>query len=368
MHSHSHLYISLFPAITLLLFSILFLSFWLKNKHHPCLIWFSLSLFLTSAAIVIEFLIKTTDSRIELIVVFIIHTFSNALLMQSLLVRFRTNTSFIKIALFSIVTGLFTSLMILQEYDISSIVIASSCGSIAMNAYTIAKLSSHKTAHVFDRILKASVPLMLAVTVVKIIYLLNISVQVDVHYPLMVTALKLSVISMIIIACCMQDGINSMALLSMTDPMTGALNRRHLIDIERDLSIKSLGGGTICMCDIDNFKSINDNYGHDIGDKSIKIFCNTMKKALRRQDLLFRVGGEEFLILLYPVNIEQSVEIIEEIRLNLKADATAPSFTASFGIAEIDEEKGLTASIKVADNLLYRAKRNGKDRIETSAL
>ena len=127
------------------------------------------------------------------------------------------------------------------------------------------------------------------------------------------------------------------------------------------------------MCDIDDFKAINDTFGHLAGDRVIKAVANSLKAQLRDSDLLARYGGEEFGFILPHTSSERAYDIAERLRkkiagLKLKYQKKLITLTMSFGIAsrQKDERISLDDLIRRADNALYKAKSAGKNRSEVS--
>jgi two-component system cell cycle response regulator len=158
------------------------------------------------------------------------------------------------------------------------------------------------------------------------------------------------------------------------DVLTGALNRNFLEEKGNEILIKyklksqPLG---VIMLDIDNFKRVNDTCGHDIGDLVLKTVANTIKKSLRKDDLIIRYGGEEFLILLPNTDLEQTLKVTEKIRRNIEnTEITIPTgekikVTASLGVSVVyPEDKNIFVAIKRADEKLHHAKQKGKNRVE----
>lgn len=120
------------------------------------------------------------------------------------------------------------------------------------------------------------------------------------------------------------------------------------------------------MFDIDNFKSINDTYGHNIGDQVLKITIDTIKNHIRKTDTLGRFGGEEFMIICPGINDEGARNIAEKIRKlvkDIKVEGI-PEITISVGVAEYFPDESITDFIKKADIALYSAKKKGKNRVE----
>lgn len=158
---------------------------------------------------------------------------------------------------------------------------------------------------------------------------------------------------------------------AITDPLTELYNRRYFMSQGKSIlssAQRHNHGMAFIICDIDKFKSINDSFGHGTGDVVIRAFAEILKQALREEDLLARIGGEEFAIMLPHTDIETAKEVAERIRAttaekHLTIDNKHVYFTASFGISapiELDIEK----SMKAADSALYIAKKNGRNRTE----
>jgi len=122
---------------------------------------------------------------------------------------------------------------------------------------------------------------------------------------------------------------------------------------------------TTAIIDIDNFKKINDTYGHKTGDKILKEIGHILKYSLRRADLPFRYGGEEFVILFPNTPLNNAKKIIERVRKNIeeKVKINGKSVTISGGIGEYIGEKNINDFFRKIDEALYKAKNNGKNKI-----
>ena len=150
------------------------------------------------------------------------------------------------------------------------------------------------------------------------------------------------------------------------DPMTQLLNRRAFNrDYSQEFHHSQKNGTNLSciMCDIDHFKSVNDNYGHATGDKVIIMVAELLKKNFRKEDLLGRYGGEEFCIAMPNIHLKDAAEIANRVRLAIKKDlSTGVQITMSFGVASIKanshEPDELTNQ---ADKALYVAKESGRN-------
>ncbi len=164
--------------------------------------------------------------------------------------------------------------------------------------------------------------------------------------------------------------------LSITDPLTGAFNRRYLnehflIEIERaHRHSRPLG---LVMVDLDHFKKLNDRHGHLVGDDVLRAFVKTVRSAIRpSSDWIARYGGEEFALVLAESDLDASTSAAERIRLicderPLETRAGALSISASFGVAALDHSlppgDAMEKLLREADAALYRSKHSGRNRV-----
>ena len=174
----------------------------------------------------------------------------------------------------------------------------------------------------------------------------------------------------------MVDDLGSrMRLQAITDQLTGLLNRRGFYakadDIQKYAEEHDQSVGVI-IADIDHFKNINDNFGHQIGDRALQSFATLMSQTCDPEDVIGRIGGEEFAFLLPSHNLEKSREMAELMRSAVQQkrihDASQNiGMTASFGVAEIMPGQSVIDALKLADKALYKAKTAGRNRVEVSA-
>lgn len=160
-----------------------------------------------------------------------------------------------------------------------------------------------------------------------------------------------------------------------TDVLTGAFNRRHFYLFgERELSRarRIEDPLSLLMLDIDHFKRINDEYGHDAGDEALKLLTRTCLQQLRPHDLFARTGGEEFAALLPHTDIADAAMVAERIRRSVEdlvlplSDGREVRFTVSIGVVQWHAgDADLEALFKRADQKLYQAKDEGRDRVCT---
>ena len=166
--------------------------------------------------------------------------------------------------------------------------------------------------------------------------------------------------------------------LATTDPLTGAFNRRHFLELasKEVARMRRYRHAMSClMMDIDHFKRVNDTYGHDVGDRAIIATAHMTKQALRTEDVYGRIGGEEFAAMLPMTRLDKAEQVAERLRLAI-AGIRVPlgpteqlSFTVSIGLVEVaPDRETFEQAMKRADLALYQAKHEGRNRVVTALL
>lgn len=162
--------------------------------------------------------------------------------------------------------------------------------------------------------------------------------------------------------------------IAHTDHLTQLANRRYTYQRGEALFNQAKHSGvpmSVILFDADNFKDINDQFGHDGGDKVLQHLASVSQTLIREQDLLGRIGGEEFLLLLPETSREECLKIAERLRQTLaesspEALADESRVTISAGVATLNTELQFSELLKLADNALYRAKNKGRNRVESA--
>lgn len=161
-----------------------------------------------------------------------------------------------------------------------------------------------------------------------------------------------------------QDQLKKMALY---DQLTGIYNRHYLMETANLKIAKSRRHSypiSLVVVDIDHFKSINDNNGHDVGDKVLIAVSKLFNQTTRKEDIAARFGGEEFVLLLDHCSIKSAQSKVESIRKQVEAlKPESLKVTASFGVAELQSGEALDNLIKRADDALYKAKQTGRNKV-----
>lgn len=172
----------------------------------------------------------------------------------------------------------------------------------------------------------------------------------------------------------LKEALDTLRIFAMTDPLTELANRRCIrekIEDEIRRFKRSKTPFFVIIGDIDDFKYINDQYGHECGDYVLKCLSHFMKSKIRERDILSRWGGEEFLLLITDTDFEGAVIVAEKLRSGIEAleityKEITLSVTITFGVAEYSQEEDIEGTIKRADKALYKGKSQGKNCVVSS--
>ncbi len=149
-----------------------------------------------------------------------------------------------------------------------------------------------------------------------------------------------------------------------TDALTGLANRRCMNELGRELEDRD-GEYAVIACDLDHFKRLNDTWGHELGDRCLKLFSRVLEEVCRSSDRPCRPGGEEFTVILPASNALNAIRVAERIRDRLAqaVAGTAAPFTVSMGVAGSEHGGSFEEVLCLADTALYAAKEAGRDRV-----
>ncbi len=162
--------------------------------------------------------------------------------------------------------------------------------------------------------------------------------------------------------------------LATTDGLTGICNRRHFMELSNQILTVALRYKTplsLLIMDADHFKNINDSYGHDCGDKVLQCLTRISAEAIRDADILARIGGEEFALLMPETSLQEAIQVAERLRRIIAAQTVQcnpqpVSFTVSIGVATVTNDiSTVEGLLKLADTALYQAKAQGRNRVES---
>ena len=218
--------------------------------------------------------------------------------------------------------------------------------------------------------------LAIVVTVVFVTLLTAVSIytiEPDVAWRALVSLLVLMILTLTLVRLLtrMQRHFTELAV---TDTLTGVYNRKQLqTDLEHLVALKKRHGRPIsaALCDIDYFKEVNDKYGHFDGDRLLIQAAQLIKSSFRASDKVFRVGGEEFVILMPDTDLEGATRAAEKLRATFSANhfelkEDPVNMTISIGGRELESEENWLAWLERADKLLYHAKDMGRNQVRNT--
>lgn len=161
---------------------------------------------------------------------------------------------------------------------------------------------------------------------------------------------------------------DELADLALSDPLTGAYNRRYLApQTQRNLADYQRYArlSTLMLFDLDHFKDINDRYGHPEGDRILKAVVNEVDQRIRGVDMLFRLGGEEFVVLLAEVGVSTATRVAEDIRTKIEKLELLPdrAVTVSIGLCDVTCAETPEEWLEKTDQAMYEAKQSGRNRV-----
>jgi diguanylate cyclase (GGDEF)-like protein len=154
-------------------------------------------------------------------------------------------------------------------------------------------------------------------------------------------------------------------LLSNIDMLTSMPNRRHLQELAEELLSSSNEPSALMLFDIDQFKQINERFGHAVGDAALRLVARESREALRAQDVIGRLGGDEFVALLPATAVDRALRGADRITQRILVAAQAerlPPLTISVGVVTAQPNESLSTVLARADSALYEAKRQGRGR------
>lgn len=170
----------------------------------------------------------------------------------------------------------------------------------------------------------------------------------------------------------LRSNLHHAEVAGMRDALTGVWNRRAfdtMIDQQVTQSPQRGRALSVTMVDIDHFKKINDQFGHQVGDEVLKLVGSCLQRNLKGRDFVARYGGEEFAIILPKTDLSAAVNVAEQIRQQLaglryvSSQASVGAITASFGVVELRPSEGKRSFLQRADVKLYEAKNAGRNRV-----
>jgi diguanylate cyclase (GGDEF)-like protein len=194
-----------------------------------------------------------------------------------------------------------------------------------------------------------------------------------VDHPLMLTSTLVLLVAVTAAATALMDAELEFRSQSVLDPLTGLLNRAGLESRFAEVAEQAkLLDQPVCMivCDLDHFKAVNDSFGHERGDTVLREVSYDMRKSLRSFELFYRMGGEEFLVLLPGIDLPGGVHLAHDLRAAVERSTPGGTVvTASFGVsAATGDGIDFVSLYRTADESLYQSKNAGRNRVSAAGL
>jgi diguanylate cyclase (GGDEF)-like protein len=364
------------PAV-LVIFALTFLLIWLLDRTRLHILFFSAAFFIYSLAVTAQILFLPGDIGLNSLLSALLYVTGALCLVEGLLRRASRQVSkiYYAVAVLAIMAGI--SYVHYVNDDLVARIYVLNFGMALIFLTALTRLGSMKRGMLTDRILYWSFGLFAVHFLPRTLLTINTYTSLESFatsafwVPLQIIMPLFGVVlGLALLATSAADTIKDLQYEKDTDPLTGLLNRRGfevlarpMID-ERSHDRRSL---SVIVCDVDHFKTINDTYGHGGGDNVLRAIATILREAVPNSDIVARIGGEEFVILLRGVDAEGARAFAEELRETFETTrfaAAAPSWsvTASFGIAEHRESETVWDLVSRADRALYAAKNAGRNQ------
>ena len=371
-------YFQLISPLIFLVFSLGFALLWHYARYIRALRLFALSYFLGACAMVGDFLRNAMDPVVAMYVINPLYVATSVAFCAGLFAFYRGRVPWRALAVQSAVTLLALSWFKFVQEDIVMRTMVMNAGASVMFGYAAIELR-REMRRLVDRILQAIVllnafQLMLRTLVVLWYERLTLTeanyadsiAALSLHFALSIAALALAGILFVMFG---MEIVSKLTKTSWTDPLTGALNRRGLEARVAALpsELPGVANHAVVLADLDRFKKINDQYGHEAGDRVIVHFARILTCAAREDDFIVRWGGEEFMIVMPGADVAMARLYAETVRAGFEAQqhegVAGVIVTASFGVAAWPASQPIADCAHLADRALYRAKRAGRNRV-----
>ena len=371
----------LLTALIFIVFSFGFIFVWINNRQMQSAGIWGLSYFFASAAFALEVPLSTMDHVDFLTPMGDTLYLAGALMLAiGFSVRFERKIPWLALSLVFVPAWMGTSWywFAVDDFTMRAEIISYACA--AMTATGAISIYNY-TKTVLDRLLFSVTMIFSVQFVITTIVALRINnevLQAETFLSSMyIEIMQFSVaffavaIAALLFANLATKMIEELRLKSNTDSLTNLHNLRSFEALAQQLIEEGIRNGTptaLVLCDLDYFKNINDSFGHMAGDKVIRSFAKTLKRGRRQIDIVGRIGGEEFAILLPVANSKMAGLVAEFARSKCSESVVideAPTIpvTASFGVAELELGDTYRSLFSRADEMLYRAKEQGRNRV-----
>lgn len=365
------------PTI-LCVFAVCFLLFWFSDKNRRHLLLFAIANLLFCLGSLSQMLLVPAGAGPNAVMTALIYTFSVLLVCDGLLRRSGKfmASSFYAVVLFLIVGGIAYFFYIDRSLVVRIYILNFGFGSIFL--YTVWRLHSLRSGTIPERVLfwltfAFAFQFFIRTTLTtggipsSGADFGQTAFWLALQYSLAVFGVSLA---LALLAVVVSDKIAALKYENAIDPLTGLLNRRGFDErAERVLEKLHDWPVTVLVVDIDHFKSVNDMFGHSIGDAVLRTIGTVLKGSLRHGDIGGRLGGEEFALVLRGCDLIAARTLANQLRTSINQTyfeglSERRSITVSIGIASARDSESVHGLISRADRSLYRAKNAGRDRVD----
>jgi len=371
-------YFQLISPLIFLVFALGFALLWHYARYIRALRFFALSYLLGACAMMGDFLRNAMDPVVAMYVINPLYIATAVAFCAGLFAFYRGRIPWRALAGQSAVILLALSWFKFVQDDIVMRTMVMNAGVFVMFGHAAFELR-REMRRLVDRILQVFVllnafQLMLRTLIVLWYERLTLTeanyadsiAALSLHFALSIAALALAGILFVMFG---MEIVSNLTKTSWTDPLTGALNRRGLEARVAALpdEMPGVAAHAVVLADIDRFKKINDQYGHEAGDRVITQFARILTCGARENDFIVRWGGEEFMVVMPGADAAMARLFAETVRAGFEAQRhdgiTDVTVTASFGVAAWPASRPIADSAHLADRALYRAKRGGRNRV-----
>lgn len=367
----------------LALLGIILVALWLRDRTAPWLVWWGVPLMLAASGIVFYTLPQWESSLLSILVSNLLRIFALSMLWQGVRVFFHRRPAYIEVAL---LCAVWAALCLWQPFT-SSLIARVAVVSI-INA-VICLATAAELIRARGEALSSRLPLAAVFGSFGVIMVVRAAAAGVAPFPfgalpldpiwlasfLLVVFAHATFAGVLFLVMTMERRESAQRSFAMQDPLTGLMNRRAFGEFALRMGRRddaSEASTALLVLDLDHFKSINDRFGHEVGDRMLKLFSEVAEACVRSSDTLYRMGGEEFCFVLPDTLLADAIAIAERIRKTFESRSVGEaSATVSIGIAVSLRAIDLDVQLAAADAAVYEAKARGRNRVvvaEPSAL
>lgn len=366
------------PLITLL-FAGLFAVLWLREREARHILFLAVSYFLMAVGFAVQHYTTAPNSKATFLIMHALY--SGSILALAVGVGGRAGTTVPLTAMWAAVLTT-AAMLVVTDFTVNQnprLYLTNSCYGLMM-AMTALMLSRAAQKEMVDRVILALITLTAVQFYVRPYLTITLAgplttdqYQASPYYAalLVTVALLATSLAMALVGACMSDQLQRLKNETSRDHLTGLKLRKAFESDAMELLEKAQaenGKLSIIVADIDHFKRVNDEWGHQVGDTAIAAFGSLLKRTVRASDRIGRIGGEEFCIIVWQCDRDGAARLAERLRsaferMPVDGQGSELMLTASFGVAEWQAGQGYGKLFARGDTALYAAKQGGRNRV-----